>query len=690
MLSVQQVFKNFGGQSVLEGVSFQLNDRERTGLIGVNGGGKSTLLKIIMGDIELDRGAVATTPGTRVAYLAQDSQVLPGRTLQHEMESAHEELLRIVEEQEATTAKIGALLPDDPQLTPLVEHQADLLHDFERLGGYTLEAEIGRVLHGLGFNDADRSRGTGEFSGGWQMRIALAKLLLQAPDILLLDEPTNHLDVQAVEWLEEYLRAYRGSVLLVSHDRYVLDRVTTRTLELDRGSVTSWPGNYSWYVAEKARQQAEQEAAYQRQKEFIEQQRVFIERFRAKPSKTTAVQSREKFLEKLENPEAYRGKRTAKHQFVTAPTKARRGIKFRFPECPPSGRETLSLRRVAKAYGALRVLKQVDLLIERGDRVALVGPNGAGKSTLLRIMAGVDRPDKGSVHFGHNARPSYFAQHQAEILDHTHTVMDEVYTSAPPSWTELDVRNLLGRFLFSNEDVFKRIGVLSGGERSRVALAKMLLRPANLMLLDEPTNHLDILGREVLQESLEDFPGTFVIVSHDRYLIDRVATKIVDIDDGETRLYIGNYTEYREQKAVRARSAPIVMAAPSESELGKRGEQRHQRSAEQPGARGTVSSKAQEQDGRRKSDTSSKQTSMFSQRKLDQIEAMIMALEEQKATLESDMANPDVYRESERWPTLLAEFEDVNGRLDELNRQWNQMAMRAAEASAATAIARSR
>ncbi len=268
--------------------------------------------------------------------------------------------------------------------------------------------------------------------------------------------------------------------------------------------------------------------------------------------------------------------------------------------------------------------------------------------------------------------------------------MDEVYTSAPPSWTELDVRNLLGRFLFSNEDVFKRIGVLSGGERSRVALAKMLLRPANLMLLDEPTNHLDILGREVLQESLEDFPGTFVIVSHDRYLIDRVATKIVDIDDGETRLYIGNYTEYREQKAVRARSAPIVMAAPSESELGKRGEQRHQRSAEQPGARGTVSSKAQEQDGRRKSDTSSKQTSMFSQRKLDQIEAMIMALEEQKATLESDMANPDVYRESERWPTLLAEFEDVNGRLDELNRQWNQMAMRAAEASAATAIARSR
>lgn len=701
MLNVQQLVKHYGGQTVLNGVTFQINDRDRASLVGPNGAGKSTLLKIILRELEPDRGTIAVTPGTRVAYLAQDSQVDPGRTLQLEMESVFDRLNQLLDEEQATTAQMHGLEGEDPELLRLVDHHAYLLHEYERLGGYTRDVEIGRVLSGLGFSEADRSRDTGEFSGGWQMRIALAKLLLQAPDILLLDEPTNHLDIAAVEWLEDYLKAYRGAVLIVSHDRYVLDRVTTRTLELEGGAVRDWPGNYTWYVNEKERLRAEQESAYKRQQDYVEKQRAFIEKFRAKPSKTSVAQSREKFLEKMQDDSATRGKRSANVRMVEAPKKSRRGIKFRFPECPPSGRDVLLLRKISKSFGDLHVLKNVNLQVERGDRIALVGPNGAGKSTLLRIMAEVDQPDKGSQLLGHNVRPSYFAQHQADILNVDRTVVDEVYEAAPPTWTEEDVRGLLGRFLFSNDDVFKKIGVLSGGERSRVALAKMLLRPANLLFLDEPTNHLDIAGREVLEQALQDYPGTFVIISHDRYLLDRVANKIVDIADGEVRLYVGNYTQYREQKAVQARTVPLTFEtpapankAPKEVRQTSTGTPSAPAAPARPAKAGAGSSAAPVHRSRsdraqRRSDSSQTVTA-FSQRRLEQIEQQIMTLEAEKAVKEAEMANPDLYRDGDRWPSLLAEFEAVTRKLDDLNRQWNQMAMRAAEENADAALSAAR
>ena len=547
MLRVENVFKDYGGQRVLDGATLVLKPGERAALVAPNGAGKSTLLKIIAGLEESDSGRVSLTQSTVVGYLAQDAGVQPGRSLHDEVLSAVADLLRIEDEMRAIEQQIEQSGAD---LDELVHTHATLQEQFERRGGYAIEAEIGRVLSGLGFAQSDRDRQTQEFSGGWQMRIALARLLLGRPDVLLLDEPTNHLDLAATEWLEAYVKAGRATMLIVSHDRYFLDSVVQRVFELRQGRIETFPpGNYSTYRVERARRDETVLDIAQRQQEEIERVEAYIRRYK-EGNRATMAKSREKLLARLE---AAR---------VAAPRQDRI-VKFMFPACPPSGREAVILGHARRAYGERTVLEDVSLVIERGERVALIGPNGAGKSTLLRLLAGRDRPTRGSASLGVGVRPAYFAQDQAEHLDPANSVFEEVYQAAPASWDIQAVRDLLGRFLFSGDDQFKSVATLSGGERSRVALAKLLLRPNNLLLLDEPTNHLDIATRERLEDTLSGYSGTLVVATHDRYLINRLATRVLEVADGAVKSYMGTYADYVRAHLSAAVAPPALADSPA-------------------------------------------------------------------------------------------------------------------------------
>jgi ATP-binding cassette subfamily F protein 3 len=547
VLRIEHLRKDYGGQRVLDDATLVLKPGERAALVAPNGAGKSTLLKIVAGLEDADTGRVSLPTGSVVGYLAQDAGVQPGRSLHDEVLSAVSDLLDIEDAMRSLEQQISAERGD---LEALVTDHAHLQEEFERRGGYAIEAEIGRVLAGLGFTEADRSRQTTEFSGGWQMRIALARLLLGRPDILLLDEPTNHLDLAATEWLEDYVKASRATMLIVSHDRYFLDSVVQRVFELRQGRIEGFPaGNYSAYRLERARRDEAQQDIAQRQQEEIERVEAYIRRYK-EGNRATMAKSREKMLARLEA------------QRVATP-RADRIVKFTFPNCSPSGREVITLTHVRRAYAERIVLEDVSLLIERGERVALIGPNGAGKSTLLRLLASKDRPTRGSAALGVGVRPAYFAQDQAEHLDPSNTVFDEVYQAAPASWDIQAVRDLLGRFLFSGDDQFKSVATLSGGERSRVALAKLLLRPNNLLLLDEPTNHLDIATRERLEDTLSAYTGTLIVATHDRYLVNRLATKVIEVADGGVHVYPGTYADY--QRA-RAAAASVQQETPVEVE----------------------------------------------------------------------------------------------------------------------------
>jgi len=533
---IESVVKSFGGSSVLTGASLVLKPGERAALVGPNGSGKSTLLKIAAGLEDSDSGRVVLPTGAVVGYLPQDASVQPGLTLHDEVLSAVADVLQIEDELRQLEQRMQHSSPDHDAL---VHQQAELRETFERRGGYAIEAEVGRVLAGLGFALTDRDRKTEEFSGGWQMRIALARLLLGRPDVLLLDEPTNHLDLAATEWLEDYVKSSRATMLIVSHDRYFLDSVIQRVFELREGRIETFPaGNYSTYRAERARRDEAVGLIAQRQQEEIERVEAYIRRYK-EGNRATMAKSREKMLARLEA------------QRVSV-ARQDRVVRFVFPTCPPSGREVMMLGRARRAYGERVVLEDVSLVIERGERVALIGPNGAGKSTLLRLLAGRDRPSRGSAALGIGVRPAYFAQDQSEHLDAGNTAFDEVYQAAPAAWDIQAVRDLLGRFLFSGDDQFKPVSALSGGERSRVALAKLLLRPSNLLLLDEPTNHLDIATRERLEDTLAAYPGTLVIATHDRYLVNRLANKVIEVANGGIRVYPGTYSDFLRAKAAGA------------------------------------------------------------------------------------------------------------------------------------------
>ena len=533
MLRLEHIGKIYPTGEVLKDVSWEVKSGDRIGLVGVNGAGKSTQLKIIAGEIEPTSGEVIRPNSLHIAYLTQEFEVDPGRIVRDEFWRAfgeanqvHEGLHRVQHEMQSATPE---------QLDALIHELDRLQRRFEGLDGYGLEAKIEKIMPDLGFVPEDGDRLVDSFSGGWQMRMSLGKILLQSPDLLLLDEPTNHLDLMTIEWLENYLKGLSTPMVIVSHDREFLDRLCTQVVETERGVSTTYLGNYSAYLDQKAESQMAQLSAFERQQKELEKQQAFVERFRASATRSTQAKSREKQLDKVE--------------IIDAPTGGVRTLRFKFPPAPRSGREVVIIKDLTHVYSENILFLGTNLLIERGDRIAIVGPNGAGKSTLLKLIVGLETPSEGTIKLGdHNVIPGYFEQNQAEALDLEKTVMATIHDEVP-DWKNEEVRTLLGRFLFSEATVFKKVATLSGGEKARLALAKMLLAPANLLILDEPTNHLDIPAKEMLEQALQDYDGTAIVVSHDRYFISQVANKVVEIREGELRLYRGDYHYYLDKVA---------------------------------------------------------------------------------------------------------------------------------------------
>ncbi len=541
MLNLSGIAKRYGSQVVLDDVTWAVSAGARVGLTGPNGAGKSTLLRIIAGEVEPDRGTVALSRGARVGYLPQHILGTRGVTVRAHALAAFAELHELEARRASLEHALATVDAKSAEYAAVMERYMAVCEEWDHRGRYDTEAEAEAVLGGLGFRMADMDRDCAELSGGWQMRVALAQLLLKRPDLLLLDEPTNYLDLEARTWLEEFLVAYPGTLIMVAHDRYFLDVTVDHIAEVLHGRVTDYPMNYSRYLAEREQRLELARAAYENQKAEIERIEAFIHRFRYQASKAALVQSRVKQLEKIDR--------------LPPPDGHERTLKIRLPEAARSGRVVLELRGARKHYGAVRVYDGADVLIERGQRVALVGPNGAGKTTLLRLLAGVLALDGGEHRVGHNVALGYFAQDHAEMLDPGRTALEEMMAVATIE-TAPHVRSLLGAFLFSGDAVEKRTGVLSGGERSRLALAKLLLEPLNCLLLDEPTNHLDLTAKEVLMEALLAYKGTLVIVAHDRYLLDRLPTQVIEVGAGKAVRYLGNYEDY-----VRAKASAVAAAS---------------------------------------------------------------------------------------------------------------------------------
>ena len=548
MIQLSSAGKRYGHKLLFEGVDWLITPKDRIGLVGANGTGKSTLLKVLGGLETLDYGSISIAKGISAGYLPQDGLTLSGRTVFAECMSVFSKLRAMEEEMEQLTASMSELDHASAEYAQVADRYQRVEHEFQTRDGYAIEAQVGSVLTGLGFRKDDWDRQTDEFSGGWQMRIALAKLLLQKPNLLLLDEPTNHLDLEARNWLEEYLTEYPYAFVLISHDRYFLDVTVGKIVEIWNKRIHFYSGNYDKYEEQKTQRREQLEAAYRNQRERIEQLEVFINRFRYQATKAKQVQSRIKELEKMDRIELPEEEKT---------------IHFSFPQPKASGRIVADFAGIAKSYGEKEVFRDVSFMIERGDRIALVGVNGAGKSTLIKLLAGREPPSAGEYRLGHNVQADYFAQDQYKELDQDARIFDDLAELSPRS-TQTELRSLLGCFLFSADEVFKRIGVLSGGERNRYALLRMLLHPANFLLLDEPTNHLDMRAKDVLLEALSKYTGTVVFVSHDRYFIDKLATRVFEIGDGRVEVYPGNYEDYRWRKGGgAARLQEAVAAAPA-------------------------------------------------------------------------------------------------------------------------------
>ena len=533
MIQLTGAQKRYGPKILFENVDWLVTPNERTGVVGANGTGKSSLLKVLAGIEGLDGGTITTQKGVTIGYLPQEGLSLSGRTVFAECMTVFADLRALEDEQEDLARRMAELDPAGAEYAQVAErfHRAE--SEFRARDGYAIEAQVGAVLSGLSFPQRDWKRRTEEFSGGWQMRIALAKLLLERPNLLLLDEPTNHLDLEARNWLEGYLASYPNAFVLVSHDRYFLDMTVRRIVELWNKGLHFYTGGFTRYELQKTERRTQLQSAFDNQQDKIRQLEAFINRFRYQATKAKQVQSRIKELERIERIELPPEEKT---------------IHFSFPQPKPSGRVVAEFKKVAKSYGDLEVFADVDCVIERGDRVALVGVNGAGKSTLIKILAGTEPVSAGEYVLGHNAQPDYFAQDQYKELDQNARLLDDLATVAPRA-TNTELRSILGCFLFSEDDVFKQIGVLSGGERNRYALARMLMQPSNFILLDEPTNHLDMRAKDVLLSALQDYNGTVVFVSHDRYFIDKLATRVFEVEAGRVHVFPGNYEDYQWRKA---------------------------------------------------------------------------------------------------------------------------------------------
>jgi ATP-binding cassette, subfamily F, member 3 len=635
MIQLSSAGKHFGAKTLFEDLNWVVGPRERVGLVGGNGTGKSTLLKVLAGMETLDEGGRSAGRDISTGYLPQDGLSLSGRPLLQECLSVFGSLLDIEKEMEALTHKMAELDPYGEEYQRVADRYHRIETEFQRSDGYSLEAQVGAVLNGLGFSRDDAARPIEEFSGGWQMRVGLAKLLLQKPNLLLLDEPTNHLDLEARNWLEQYLNDYPFAFVLVSHDRYFLDVTVNRILEIWNRRTYFYTGNYDRYLQQKAERRAQLEANQRNQQEHIHHLEAFINRFRYQATKARQVQSRIKELEKIER--------------IELPDEEK-AIHFSFPQPRPSGRMVAELRNVAKSYGEKKVFEGVNFVLTRGDRAALVGVNGAGKSTLIKLLSGAEPVTKGELRLGHNVELDYFAQDQYKVLDPDARLIDDLTSFAPTAVSnQTQLRTLLGSFLFSDDDVFKRIGVLSGGERNRYALARMLLRPANFLLLDEPTNHLDLQAKDVLLEALRKFTGTIVFVSHDRYFIDQLATRIFEIEGAKLEDYSGNYEEYLWQKQRRATG-----------ELGTTGKMEL-----------TDSSSAERQRDRGKRPKGLNPSSLRKMEKeRDELEEQISRCEAQVTSLELELGQ---FKSAEESIRVAALIEEHRARLKEMTGRWEQL-----------------
>ncbi len=663
LVTLTDVAKSHGAQRLFDGVNLQVTAGRRIAVIGPNGAGKTTLLEIVTGEQEADGGTVTRAKDLAIGYLRQEVAESGGQTAIAEVlggagaVSGIERRLRHIE------AELAEATAED-ELAELMDEYGRLQHRFEAMGGYGLEAEGRRILAGLGFAENDMERSTTEFSGGWMMRVALARLLLQNPDLLLLDEPTNHLDLASVEWLQGFLAEYAGAVILVSHDRDFINTVVNRVAELRAGTLTEYVGDYADFVAQRDERIAalERQAAAQGRK--IAQVERFIERFRYKESKARSVQSRIKQLDRIER--------------IQVPTTRTKSVRFRFPQPPRSGRTVITLRDVVKRYGDHTVYDGLNLQLERGQKVALIGPNGAGKSTLLKILAGALPFDAGTRELGLNVRVAYFAQHQIEALNPANTVFAEL-AGAAARMTTADMRRLLGAFLLSGEAIEKPVGVLSGGEQTRLALAKLMADPANLLCLDEPTNHLDIASRDVLEDALNAFPGTIVLITHDRYLIRSVASAIVEVNAGRAVLFPGDFEYYaakrgldiEERGAVEGRQTPrgIEPPAPRSRENATDAARRRRAEAEQRNRR-----------YRRTRDLRDA---------LDRVESEARRAETDLAQASERLSDPSVYADADLVRDLIERHNAARDRAEQLAGEWTRLSGELEAAEAEDALAES-
>ncbi|HEV3472935.1 MAG TPA: ABC-F family ATP-binding cassette domain-containing protein [Actinomycetota bacterium] len=630
MLSISGLRKAFGARDIFDDADLQVFARDRIAIVGPNGSGKTTLLDMIVGDQSPDAGQIRLIKDAVIGYLRQETDALRGRTVLEEVVKAGSvgELGHRLEVLQAEMAEMSA----GPERDALMVEYGRLHDRFEAGGGYNVETEAKRILGGLGFSTDDMERRTEHFSGGWLMRIALAKLLLANPDLLMLDEPTNHLDLESVLWLERFLRTYEGALILISHDRDLINALATKVVELRDRKLFMYAGDYESFVAQRELEIVQAEAAAKNQARKIAQTELFINRFRYKNTLATRVQSRIKSLEKMER--------------IQVPVSKRKDMKLRFPEPPRSGRVVLEFKEVSFSYGQNPVYEDLDLVFERGEKVALVGPNGAGKSTLLKLSAGVLEPTAGVRRVGHNVNIGYFAQHQIEALNPHSRVLQELRGAEPPG-SKIDARRLLGSFLFTGDDVDKRVSVLSGGERTRLALAKLLVSPVNVLCLDEPTNHLDMWSRDVLEDALENYSGTIVLITHDRHLIRSVAGRIVEVVEGKVTDFNGDYDYYlRKKEGASIREAP--RARPVAVSPGRKNKEQKRAEAE---ARA--------------------ETKAIRDR-VAAIEAKLDSVGAELAELEAMFAAPDIYSSGADVVDLTKRYEAAKRRLARLEAQWTE------------------
>ena len=641
MISFYNVSKSFAKQDLLVDCSFQVNAGERLGIIGANGSGKSTVFKLLLGLEHPDQGQISRPKHLRLGYLPQDVLHFRGRTVLDQVMDVAEEVQTIEAELSLLADQLEQPLPE-AELTAAAQRQSRLLEEYQRLGGYDLEARARKVLAGLGFTEKDMERPVEEMSGGWAMRVALARILLAEPDLILLDEPTNHLDLDSLVWLEEYLVRTTSSLMLVSHDRIFLDRVVHRLLELENGRLTSYPGNFQRYLKEKEKKLQSQWAAYRHQQEQIRQIKRFIDRNRARKDRAKQVQGRLKMLDKME--------------LIEPPTSPDR-FSFTFPPPSRAAKIVLELKKVSKGYGDQPVVSDIDLTIQRGDRFALIGPNGAGKTTLVRLMAGVLTPDSGQLLLGSGVRIAYFAQQQLELLNPQQTVLESLQSVAG-DLGQGRLRNLLGGFLFRKDEVDKLVSVLSGGERSRLLLCQILVQQANFLLLDEPNNHLDIQGRRVLERALETYEGAICLVSHDRHLINGIANKILVIANGRVDMFHGNYDDYQEIWKMRLQSP-----SPLPETESYRSEPRS----------GTKKSKEQKRlEANWRNELHRKKAPLT--RRLENLEQRIEKLTCRLDELNHLLAQPDTYENGGFFTELHLEYHELKRTLEAQNQEWEKAA----------------